>query len=58
MPFKLSINKGSPDHHHHSNKAKSTAILNRTINGQLFSKSTEKYGDFGDLSNFSSIKKS
>jgi len=58
MPFKLSVNKGSPENHHHSNKAKSTAILNRTIGGQLFSKSTEKYLDLGDLSNFSSLKKS
>jgi hypothetical protein len=36
--FNINIIKCSPDHQNHSNKAKSTAIINRTMNA--FSKST------------------
>ena len=38
--FSINLNKISPDRNHNSNKAKSTAILNRTMNGQFCSKST------------------
>lgn len=56
--FTLNGHKNSPDHEPHSNKAKSTAILNRTMNNQLCSKSTEKYLDISDPGMFSSFKKS
>ena len=38
--FSINVSKISPDRNHNSNKAKSTAILNRTMNGQFCSKST------------------
>ena len=56
--FNINVIKNSPDHHHHSNKAKSTAIMNRTINGQLCSKSTQKYLDISQAGMLSSFKKS
>lgn len=56
--FHLSISRHSPQHQHDSNKAKSTAVFNRTLNAQLNSKSIQKLGDLSSPGCMSSFKKS
>jgi hypothetical protein len=53
---KGALSKCSPERSNNSNKAKSTAVINKMMN--VCSKSTEKFMDLSEMGVLSSLKKS